>query len=233
MSERFSTDTFFSKRNLPMKLIPTALTAALLTSMATCALAASTANLTLNGTITPAACTPTFSSNGLVDYGKISRQDLSIDNRTRLRNESLDLNINCNMPARFALIMRDNRDGSAIVNSEIYYGLELDRSGNRIGMYSLQFDPASTVVDAWPQVYRTDSTTGGRAWSTSRSSAIPVGAQSYLGFTNVAGSTAGPAAIQSLSSRVTLVTYIAPTSTLDLTDDATLDGSATLEVVYL
>lgn len=216
-----------------MKRIPIARTVALLVSTTTSALAASTADLTINGIITPVACTPTFSNNGLVDYGKISRQELSVDNRTQLRDKSLDLNISCTAPARFALIMRDNRDGSAIVNSEIFYGLKFDRSGNRIGLYSLNFDPARTVVDALDQVYRTDSTTGGRAWSTSRSNPIPIGAKGYLGFTDVAGSTAGPVAIQNLSSRVTLVTVIAPTSTLDLTDDATLDGSATLEVVYL
>ncbi|MDF9774965.1 DUF1120 domain-containing protein [Pseudomonas baetica] len=216
-----------------MKRVPITLTAALLLSTATGILAASSYILSVNGTITPVACSPTFSNNGLVDYGKISRQELNVDKRTQLRDESLDLNISCTAPARFALIMRDNREGSAIVNSEIYYGLKFDRSGNRIGLYSLHFDPARTVVDALAQVYRTDSTTGGRAWSSSSSSPIPIGAKSYLGFTDVAASTAGPVAIQNLSSRVTLVTVIAPTSTLDLTDDATLDGSATLEVVYL
>jgi len=216
-----------------MKRIPISLTAALLVSTTTCALAASTADMTVNGIITPVACTPIFSNNGLVDYGKISRQDLNVDKRTQLRDESLDLNISCNEAARFALIMRDNREGSAIVNSEIYYGLQFDRRGNKIGLYSLHFDPANTVADALPQVYRTDSTTGGLAWSSSRSSPIPIGARSYLGFTDVAGSTAGPIMIQNLSSRVTLVTVIAPTSTLDLSDDATLDGSATLEVLYL
>lgn len=216
-----------------MKRVPITVTAALLMITATGILAASSDVLSVNGTITPVACTPTFSNNGLVDYGKISRQDLNVDKRTQLRDESLDLNISCTAPARFALIMRDNREGSAIINSEIYYGLKFDRSGNRIGLYSLHFDPARTVVDALAQVYRTDSTTGGRAWSSSSSSPIPIGAKSYLGFTDVAGSTAGPVAIQNLSSRVTLVTVIAPTSTLDLTDDATLDGSATLEVIYL
>lgn len=216
-----------------MKPIPITLATALLLSTAICAHAASVVELTVNGTLTPVACTPSFSNNGLVDFGKISRQDLNVDKRTQLRDETLDFGIHCNLPARFALIMRDNREGSAITNSEIYYGLKFDRSGNKIGLYSLHFDPASTVVDALPQVFRTDSTTQGRAWSTSRSSPIPIGAKSYLGFTDVAGSTAGPVAIQNLSSRVTLVTVIAPTSTLDLSDDATLDGSATLEVVYL
>ena len=215
-----------------MKRIPLTLTATLLIST-TGALAAPTADLTVNGIITPVACTPFLSNNGVVDYGTLSRHDLNVDKRTQLRDESLDLNISCTAHARFALLMHDNREGSAITDSHIYYGLKFDRSGNKIGLYSLNFDPASTTVDALPQVYRTDSTTGGLAWSTSRSNPIAIGARSYLGFTDVEGSTAGPVAIQHLSSRVTLITIIAPTSTLDLSHDVTLDGSATLEVFYL
>ena len=196
-------------------------------------LAASTVDLTVKGTITPVACTPVLSNNGTVDYGKIFRQDLSVDKRTQLPDQVLDLNIQCNGPSRFALVMHDNRDGSAIVNSEIYYGLNRDKSGNKIGLYSLNFDPAQTVVDDLSQVYRTDSTTGGLAWSLSSSRPIPIGAKSYLGFTDVAGSNAGPIFIQHLSSRVTIETVIAPTSQLDLSADVQLDGSATLDMVYL
>jgi hypothetical protein len=211
----------------------TALSATLLFSTAHHALATSAVDLSVKGTITPLACTPMLSNSGLVDYGKISRQDLSVDKRTRLRDQTLDLNIQCNAPARFALLMRDNRDGSAIVNSEIYYGLNHDHGDNKIGLYSLNFDPASTVVDDLTQVYRTDSTTGGKAWSSSNSQAIPIGSRSYLGFTDSAGSSAGPIAIRNLTSRVTVETVIAPTSELDLSTEVLLDGSATLDVVYL
>jgi type 1 fimbria pilin len=216
-----------------MKRIPATLTAVLLMSTATCALAASTADLTVNGIITPVACTPTFSNNGLVDYGKISRQDLNVDKRTKLRDESLDLNISCNTAARFALKMRDNREGSAIVNSQIYYGLDYDGSGNKIGLYSLNFNPENTVVDDLSQVFRTDSTTAGVAWSTSNDRPLPIAARSYLGFTDRAGSNAGPIAIRHLTSRVIVETVIAPTSELDLSTDVQIDGSATLEIVYL
>ena len=197
------------------------------------ALAASTAELAVKGLITPLACTPTLSNAGLVDFGKISRQDLNVDRRTRLRDQALYLSIHCNAPGRFALRMQDNREGSAIVNSQIYYGLNLDGSGNRIGLYSLNFDPANTVVDRLPQVFRTDSTTGGVAWSTSNSRPLPISARSYLGFTDRAGSTAGPIAIYHLVSRVIVETVIAPTSELDLSSEVQIDGSATLEVVYL
>jgi hypothetical protein len=195
--------------------------------------AASTVDLTVKGLITPGACIPSLSNNGLVDYGKIPSQTLHVDKRTQLADAVLDLSIYCTAPKHYALRMRDNQEGSAIVNSEIYYGLSVDRSGNKIGLYSLHFDPASTVADALPQIYRTDSTTEGRAWSPSSFRSIPIGARSYLGFTDVAGSIGGPIAIQNLSSRVTLETVIAPTSTLDLSADVILDGSATLEMLYL
>lgn len=210
-----------------------ALATTFLIGIAPHAFAASAVDLTVAGTLTPNACTPSLSNNGQVDYGKISRQDLSADKRTQLRDRTLDFSLQCDAPARFALVMQDNRDGSAIVNSEIYYDLNHDNSGNRIGLYSLNFDPASTVVDDWSQVYRTDSTTGGVAWSSSKSTSIPIGARSYLGFTDVAGSTAGPIGISRLTSRVTVETVIAPTSELDLSVDVQLDGSATLDVVYL
>ncbi|VVN43544.1 Protein GltF [Pseudomonas fluorescens] len=197
------------------------------------ALAASVVDLAVTGNITPAACTPSLSGNGLIEYGKFSHQDLSVDKRTQLRDKILDLTIQCDAPLRFGLLMRDNREGSALVNSQIYYGLNLDNSGNKIGVYSMHFDPASTTVDAWSQVYRTDSTTGGLAWSTSNSRTIPIASRSYLGFVDVAGSNAGPIAIQNLTSRVTVETVIAPTRDLDLSTEVRLDGSATLDVVYL
>ena len=209
------------------------LIATLLASASPYALAASAVDLTVTGNISPAACTPNLSNNGLVDYGKFSHQDLSVDKRTQLRDKTLDLTIQCDAPMRFGLLMRDNREGSALVNSQIYYGLNLDNSNNKIGVYSLHFDPANTTVDAWSQVYRTDSTTGGLAWSPSNSRTIAIAARSYLGFVDVVGSTAGPIAIQNLTSRVTVETVIAPTRDLDLSTEVLLDGSATLDVVYL
>ncbi|PNA52870.1 hypothetical protein C1Y14_34105, partial [Pseudomonas sp. MPR-R5B] len=41
------------------------------------AVAASSVDLTVTGLITPTACTPSLSANGVVDHGKISAKDLS------------------------------------------------------------------------------------------------------------------------------------------------------------
>ena len=195
--------------------------------------AASTVDLNVNGLITPASCTPILSGNGRVEFGKISQQDLNLATGTRLPRKSLNLTLTCNGPVQYALRMRDNRDGTAHVNSEIYYGLGLDNSGNKIGVYSLSFDPKQTVVDAWTPVYGTESTTGGRAWRMANRNPIDVGARSLLGFTDTEGSTAGPAAIQNLTSALTLEVVINAKQNLDLSTDIVMDGSATLEVLYL
>ena len=195
--------------------------------------AASIVDLAVTGLITPTACTPQLSDGAVIDYDKISQQDLKVDRSTRLPVKPLHVNIACNAPNRFALRMHDNRDGSAMVNSEIYYGLGLDHSGNRIGLYSMTFDPLQTVVDSTAQAYGTESTTGGLAWRTANLNPISIGANSYLGFTDTAGSTAGPSAIQTLSSTVKVETLINATQNLDLSRETALDGLATLEVVYL
>ncbi len=212
-------------------LIPMA-TLAWLTGVST-AQAASTVELTVGGLITPMACTPALSGGGLIDFGKISQQDLNQATGTRLPLKSLTLTVSCNAPGRYALRMRDNRDGSAHVNSEIYYGLGLDSAGNKIGVYSVKFDPKQTVADALPVTYGTESTTNGVAWRTSNSNPIDIGSRSLLGFTDVAGSTAGPSAIQNLTSTLTLEAVINAKQNLDLSVETLMDGSATLEVVYL
>lgn len=197
------------------------------------AMAASTVDLNVNGLITPVACTPILSAGGLVDFGKISQQDLNLTSGTRLPVKSLTLTVNCNGAARYALRMRDNRDGTAHVNSEIYYGLGLDSSGNKVGVYSLSFDPTQTVADTLPDLYGTESTTGGLAWRTSNRNPIDIGSKSLLGFTDTEGSTAGPSAIQTLTSTLTLEAVINARQELDLSTDIRMDGSGTLEVVYL
>ena len=196
-------------------------------------LAASTVDLSVHGLIVPAACMPQLSSGGLIDYGKVAQQDLNLETSTRLPLKTLHVGIACNGPVRYALRMRDNRDGSAMVNSEIYYGLGFDSSGNRLGVYSMTFDPRQTQASNTAQIYGTESTTGGLAWRTSNLNPIDIGSRSYLGFTDVEGSVSGPTAIGTLGGNVTVQTVINARQNLDLSVETPLDGSATLEVVYL
>ena len=188
--------------------------------------------ITLRASFAPAACNVELSNGGLVDFGRLSKNDLNPDRNTRLPSKGLTLRVGCDAPTQFALVMHDNRSGTASVNSEIYYGLGLDNRSNKIGLYSLNVDPANVSADSFARVYRTDSTTQGVAWSTSSSNPIPIAQKSYLGFTDSAASTAGPASIQNLTTTVTVDAVIAPTASLDLSTAVHLDGSATIEMLY-
>lgn len=189
--------------------------------------------LHLQARFAPAACTPSLSNGGTVDFGKLSTNDLNSDKDTALPARQLTLTVNCDGPTTFALRMQDNRQGSATGgNDETSYGLGLDAQQQKIGRYYLIFNPAQVTADNLPQVYRTDSTTAGTAWSSASTQPIPIGANSYLGFTATAGSTSGPDALATVSALLSLNAFIAPLQTLDRSSEINLDGSATLEIIY-
>ncbi|WP_323989150.1 DUF1120 domain-containing protein [Pseudomonas canadensis] len=189
--------------------------------------------LSLQARFAPAACTPSLSNNGTVNFGKLSVGDLNHDKDTALPERPLTLTVNCDGPAPFALVMHDNREGSATGGlDETAYGLGLDTRGQKIGRYYLLADPTQATADHLPQLYRTGSTTGGTAWSSASASPLPLGARSLLGFTGTAGGTDGPHALQTLSALLNLKAVIAPLNTLDLSNEVRLDGSATLEIIY-
>ncbi|BDB17850.1 hypothetical protein cym2001_12150 [Pseudomonas sp. CYM-20-01] len=182
----------------------------------------------------PAACTPSLSNGGTVALGKLSVNDLNPRQETTLAPRSLVLNVACDAPSFFALRMHDNRQGTASgPDDDSTYGLGRDARQQNIGRYRLSFNPAHTTADNLPQVYRTDSTTAGTSWSNSSANPIDVGATRLLGFTASAGSSNGPSAIQHLSATANVEAVIAPLDTLDLSNEVRLDGSGTLEIIYL
>jgi hypothetical protein len=129
--------------------------------------------------------------------------------------------------------MHDNRSGSAMLDSEIDYGLGKDGSGNRIGRFSLHVDPADANADGFARLYRTDSSTAGTAWSTGSANPIAIGKSRYLAFTDNAGSGTGPVLIQNLSTTVTVDAVITPTNSLDMSNAIDINGAGTIEIIYL
>lgn len=190
--------------------------------------------LTLRAHFAPAACTPQLSNGGLVDYGTLLAKDLSATHETPLPTRTLQFSVSCDAPAHFALLMHDNRFGSATGGTdETAYGLDLDASRNKIGRYYLNIDPADFSADSFAALYRTDSTSNGRAWSSSSARQIPIAANSLMGFTNSLGNTQGPVAIQNLAGTMRIKAYLAPTQSLDLRNVVQINGSGTLEIIYL
>jgi len=190
--------------------------------------------LTLRAHFAPAACTPQLSNGGLVDYGTLLAKDLSATHENPLPTRPLQFSVGCDAPARFALRMHDNRDGSATGGTdETAYGLDRDNSQNKIGRFYVNIDPADFVADAYGTLYRTDSTSNGAAWSSASARQIPIADNSYMGFTDKAGSTQGPVAIQHLTGILRIKAYLAPLQSLDLRQVVQINGSGTLEIIYL
>ena len=190
--------------------------------------------LRLQARFAPMACTPTLSNGGHVELGKLSVSDLNLDKDTPLTPRAVSLNVNCDAPALFAVRMQDNRQGSATgVIDESTYGLGLDSRQQKIGRYRLLFDPSSITTDSFAQVFLTDSANSGVSWNSANARIAAIGANRFLGFSATPGSTSGPGAIQTLNATLSLEAVIAPLGALDLGNEVRLDGSGTLEIIYL
>ncbi|TFY90180.1 DUF1120 domain-containing protein [Pseudomonas nabeulensis] len=187
--------------------------------------AASSIDLSVTGTITPSACTPSLSGSGRVDYGKIPAKDLSVDRPTELPEATLKLSVNCDAETLFALHGRDNRRGSSIYSSlSEYYGLGLINGDQKLGAYRIGvYNPVADTA-----VYPLFSFDYGKTWLVNSSG-------SFMGheYWNAFGLTPTPIALKNVTVDLRIATDIAPAKTLTLTEEVPLDGSTTLDVVYL
>lgn len=204
--------------------------AALLCLATTHAMAATT-DLTVTGTITPTACTPTLSNGGQVDYGVVSLANLGeTGNYYLLPAKNLSFAIECSAPTSIAVIASDNRRDSA--PSELKrFGLGMHED-QQLGNFFIRWINGGTLVDG-ETGYHLDSLDGGTSW-------IPASTLILSDFGKDSGfrasfanqpSPSAPSAVTSVSINLEVNGFL--NKSLTLTDNAQLDGSATLEVVYL
>lgn len=206
-----------------MKTLLTAITTGLMLLGSATASAASTVDLTVKGLIVPSACTPNMSSGGIIDHGKISAKDLLPNNPTRIGTHVMTLVVVCDAPIQFALHSIDNRAGSSISSSD--YGLGLINGTQKLGWFQLMLRNA--VADG-AQMQTIASADGGNTWY----SEDLWDAGLYMALATLDDATQ-PAAVKELVTELVVDTIIARTDGLDLSNEVTLDGSATLEVKYL
>ncbi|SES77819.1 Protein of unknown function [Pseudomonas sp. NFR09] len=200
----------------------------LLMTTATPLLAASSTDLNVSGLITPSACTPSLSGGGVVDFGKISAADLYEHSAKALPPATLQLGVECEAATLYAFIGLDNRDGSSI-GGPTSYGLGLINQTERVGAFDLGLNNAT--ADGM-QVATLASRDNGATWQQSSENALWT-RDRLAGFGTEAAGTWAPIPIRALSSDLRIYAVIAATSTLTLTEEQPLDGSATLELRYL
>ncbi|MGY2175524.1 DUF1120 domain-containing protein [Pseudomonas azotoformans] len=193
-------------------------------------MAASSVDLSVKGSITPAACTPILANGGLVDHGKISANDLNPSGVTVLPEATLQLSVNCEAPTLVAVKSKDNRAGTsaewegALPN----FGLGLATGDVKIGWYTLKMTNA-TADDA-PGVLI--ESVDGQAWFGAPENTI--WQPNWLRTVNGAGGTDPvPQPLMSMKTDVVIATMIRSRRDLPVSEEIPIDGSATLDVVYL
>jgi len=206
-----------------MKKYFTALSATALISAAPFALAASSTDMTVTGTITPSACLPTLSGNGIVDYGKISSKDLNQNTSTPLESRLLSLSVSCDGAMPFALRGIDNRANSTTFNNT--FGLGKINGTQDIGRYMLGLGNA--IADGVP-VQPISSADGQNDWARELfwkpGNYVSVAANDDF---------SQPIRVQDFSVELLVGPFINRADGLDLTSEVSIDGLATLEMNYL
>jgi hypothetical protein len=186
--------------------------------------AASAVDLAVKGLVTPSSCTPTLTSGGVVDYGKMSAKDLRPDRATSLANVNLQLAIACEGSTLLALQGNDNREGSDHRGDAMYYGLGLINGSEKLGAFELRF--SSPVADGIAVHTIASPNNGGSWWAEPNLVRGDILSVAYIG-------SLVPIPVRSLTADVRVGAEIAPTRQLTLDNEVPLDGSATITVKYL
>lgn len=190
--------------------------------------AASTVDLNVNGTITPSACEPSLSNGGVYELGKIAAKGLNVDQPTALASHSLQLEITCDALTLVALQPWDNRSGSHFdSDNRLKFGLGLANGNERLGSMTLNLQ--SIVADG------TEMRALGSVGSTAEWSPTSVMSTTFrTSFTHNWGTPLlAPTPIQRLNAEVLIAPRIAPANTLTLTQEVPIDGSVSLDLIYL
>lgn len=196
--------------------------------------AADSFDLTVTGVIQPAACEVTIAGGGNFDYGLIPTQKLQAVGINGLGVLSTSFSIVCEAPTRVALHTVDNRMGTVGVGdySPMTLGLGTDSVGNNIGAWTATIDDVTT--DSLTSVVSIDSPNGNSwtAGSFPASGGFALRNNGYLISISAPGETT-PAAFTTLSGTLNIEASIVSTPDLNLSESVNLDGSVTVEMVYL
>lgn len=207
---------------------------------------AESVDISVKGTIAPVACNASITGGGVIDYGTITPERLKADDFTLLPKKNTNLTIHCDSPAKIALAVANNRQGT-IPGREVAKPADLPTEGAKLFGYgttpTLGLGMANDKpIGGWAATYKRataddvlsdvlNSNNSGSIWgkyywfqpSNSNTSLTSVAKKGEL----------VPTAAKVFSYDIEIEAYINKASELDLTKPAALDGSATIEIIYL
>lgn len=191
--------------------------------------AADTAELVVKGTIRPSACLASFPGNSVIDFGTI-KSDPQLKERFKdLPSQRVDMRISCDGPTKIAVKAVDNREATREkdipgIDAGDNFGLGLYR-GKSIGGYAVRFGTAVADGQSVGILARSNASA---AWSNSALRGLRQdGSQISFG----AGNT--PVAFRELVAGLDISAKLSRVAYQLLADDIQLDGSISIEMLYL
>lgn len=195
------------------------------------AVAADAVDLVVSGNVVPVACTPTLSAT-TIDWGTRYFKDLSATAHSDLGYQFADFTINCSADAKVAIELIDNRAGTESALDPVNMGLGLAPDGSPVGYHRIDvwdtFVTGSAVSEAGNIV---ESKDGGSSWQDLVDPSPWLGPVTIYALAESA--VAEPGAFSTHYWQLGFKAYIAPTSQLPADSAIEIDGSVTIELVYL
>lgn len=204
---------------------------ALLVAGVSNAWAASSVDVAVTGAITPSACAPVLSAGGVVDHGKISLKDLTSGRPTALPAATLQIKVSCAAATLFAVKATDNRRGTAAdqgTGDLSIFGLGIV-NGVKLGWYSLAMDNAlgdgvpKAVIESIDGTTWLDAPGESQIWQPDWMRALNA----------TPGGVAAPLPVQIMDADIIVKTHIIRRESIPTGQEVPIDGSATLDIVYL
>ncbi len=208
--------------------------------------AADSFNINVTGVISPAACEANITGGETIDYGTIHASKLSADAVTILPQKQTAFTITCDAPAKVAFRTVDNRAGSKMTSAEVVTtnsgvqwslfemnGLGVDGKGNNIGGWAAEiYNLTSDTISVPDIIFSRDNGTNWHKGISNVNKLIPFFSTNDI-YSISTEESLTPAAFTTLTGTLNVQPVINPASTLDLSQPVTLDGSVTVEMVYL
>ncbi|EAS2246989.1 DUF1120 domain-containing protein [Salmonella enterica] len=225
-------------------------TAVALSLSAAAQAAESTAVLKVAGVLTNDACTPELDGGGVVDFGTKYINELSATETNQLGHKDLSFRISCTAPTKVGFTISDDRaDSTANIivehtsfttpnetawTNSIRYGVGKTAGGVNIGAYSVALNRSALIADGeTPSAIRAtpgyDLDTEWSVWTDDKDLLNNSGVYEYS-----VGSAAGiPVAFTNAEFPLRIALAVQNTDALAITDNTTLDGQATITLIYM
>ncbi|MFL1499852.1 DUF1120 domain-containing protein [Pseudomonas sp. O64] len=195
--------------------------------------AAGSAQLSVKGTIKPAACSLSLTGNGEINYGTIHSGDLSQAAFTPLAEKTTGFNVRCDAKSTFAITFSDLQMGSKVTN---ILGAGYSESQNfglgavgaqRTGGYSVTLRDLVASGTTLQPIMRNSSGNSSAPWQLSDGKVAQLSQYSWR-----YGAAVAPASISQLTGTIAVKAVINRAADLNLTNEVRLDGRATIVLNY-